>query len=119
MQAPKPMSWKPISEVELLDRISSACDRMTPEQSRTWGIIKIHPQKWMEGTYGELGSGFWIIAIIDSSVIWFNDIEDGFNQSSYTEFGKIAEYGYNQDELEWAVQNVINLIRVSSESEHD
>lgn len=105
------MKWEPISEVELWDRINSACDRMTPEQSKIWELIKIHPQKWSEETYGKLGGGFWVVAIIGSSVLWFNDIEDGFNQSFYSEFGKIAEYWCNQDELEWAVQNVINLIK--------
>jgi len=105
------MDWKPISELELWDRINAACDRMTPEQYKVWEIIKILPQRWEEKQYGELGGGFWVVAIIGSSVIWFNDIEDGFNQSSYTEFGKISEYWCNQDELECAVQNVINLFK--------
>jgi hypothetical protein len=84
---------------------------MTPEQSKIWEIIKIHPQKWSEETYGKHGGGFWVVAIIGSSVLWFNDIEDGFNQSFYTESGKIAEYWCNQDRLERAVQSVINLIK--------
>lgn len=104
------MSWEPISEADLWDRINSACDRMTPKQSKIWEVIQIHPQKWKEKTYGELGGGFWVVAIIGKSVVWFNDIEDGFNQSSYNEFGKIAEYWCNQDELEWAVQNIICLL---------
>lgn len=105
------MSWEPISEVELWDRINSACERMTPEQSRVWETIKVLPHKWAEHSYGNLGGGFWVVALIGTSVIWFNDIEDGFNQSKYTDFGKIDEYWCNQDELEWAVQNVVNLIR--------
>lgn len=105
------MNWKPISEADLWDRINSACARMTPEQSKVWEIIKILPQKWKEASYGELGGGFWVVGLIGSQVIWFNDIEDGFNQSTYTEFGEISEYWCNQDELERAVQNVINMIK--------
>jgi len=84
---------------------------MTLEQSRIWEIIKVDPKKWIEPSYGELGGGFWAVAIIGGSVIWFNDIEDGFNHSSYTEYGKIDEYWSNQDRLEIAVQNVINMIK--------
>lgn len=104
------MTWEPISEADLRDRINYSCDRMTPEQSKLWEVIKIHPQKWKEETYGELGGGFWVVAIIGSSVVWFNDIEYGFNQSVYSELGKIDEYCCNQDELEWTVQDVINLL---------
>jgi hypothetical protein len=105
------MNWKPTSEVELWDLINSASDRMTLEQSKIWDIIKIHPQKWSEPNYGDVGGGFWIVAVIGSNVIWFNDIEDGFNQSYYDRFGEIAEYSCNQDQLEQAIQNVINLLK--------
>lgn len=104
------MNWEPISEAELWDRINSACERMTSEQSRVWEIIRIQPHKWAEHSYGSLGGGFWVVALIGSSVVWFNDIEDGFNQFEYADFGKFSEYWCNQDELEWAAQNVINLI---------
>lgn len=51
-----------------------------------------------------------MVAIIGNTIIWFNDIEDGFNQSSYNKVGIINEYYYNQDELEWQVQSVIDRI---------
>lgn len=35
--------------------------------------------------------------------LWFNDIEDGFNRSKYSDFGKIDEYWCNQDRLEIAI----------------
>jgi len=105
------MSWTPLPEVDLWDMINAASERMTLEQSRLWEIIKIDPQKWSERTYGELGGGFWAVAVIGNSVIWFNDIEDGFNRSTYTEYGEIAEYLCNQDKLEVAVQNLVNHIK--------
>jgi hypothetical protein len=43
-------------------------------------------------------------------VIWYNDIEDGFNCSSYVVAGRLAEYFCNQDELELAVQNLLPII---------
>jgi hypothetical protein len=105
------MNWKPITVLEIWNLINSACERMTLEQERIWDTIKIMPEKWSEQTYGELGEGFWVVAIIGTNVIWFNDIEDGFNQSCYNKYGEISEYYCNQDRLEHAVQNVINLLK--------
>lgn len=104
------MEWKPISEGELWDLINAAYENMTPTQRKIWEIIKVTPVKWNEESMGRLGNGFWVVAIIGSSVIWYNDIEGGFNQSSYNSCGEIAEYWCNQDELQFAVQNVINLL---------
>jgi len=105
------MTWKPTTEIEIWDIINSACARMTLEQEKTWGIIKITPEKWTERTYGELGGGFWVVAIIGSNVIWFNDIEDGFNQSSYKKYGEISAYYCNQSNLEHEVQVIVNLFK--------
>jgi hypothetical protein len=82
---------------------------MSPQVFRLWAAIKVPPAKWAEQTYGEVGGGFWVVAIIGNRVIWFNDIEDGFNCSSYVVVGKLAEYICNQDELEIAVQDVLTM----------
>jgi hypothetical protein len=101
------MNWQPITETELLDMINKSYDRMTPEQRKTWETIKIEPQKWTQEPYGNEGGGFWVVAIIGNVVIWFNDIENGFNRSSFTILGQIDEYYCNQDNLEWQIQSIL------------
>ena len=76
------MNWEPISEVELWEKINSACDRMTVEQLRIWDVVKVLPRKWAEDSYGNQGGGFWVVAIVGANVIWYIDIEEGFNHSS-------------------------------------
>ena len=105
------MKWTPITEVEIWDSINKSYERMSLEQKRLWETIKIEPQKWTQEPYGNEGEGFWVVAIIGNNVVWFNDIEDGFNNSSYSEFGEINEYFCNQDELEWQIQNILNQIK--------
>jgi hypothetical protein len=105
------MSWKPISEAEIWDLINNSYERMSLEQRRVWDVIRIMPQKWAEESYGGLGGGFWVVAIIGETAIWFNDIEGGFNRSSFNVFGIINEYFCNQDDLEWQVQNVIDNLK--------
>lgn len=102
------MDWKPISEKAIWDDINSAWKRMSFEQKHMWEIIRINPEKWVQNPWGNDGGGFWIVALIGKTVIWYNDIEDGYNRSSFTKYGEINEYWCNQDELEWAVQHIIN-----------
>ncbi|WP_198043905.1 hypothetical protein [Janthinobacterium sp. 1_2014MBL_MicDiv] len=89
---------------------------MGPQVLRLWESIKIPPEKWAEQTYGTVGGGFWVVAVIGSRVIWFHDIEDGFNCSSYVVAGKLSEYFCNQDELEIAVQNMLAIIETGRDS---
>ncbi len=104
------MQLKSISELEIWDLINASLNEMNLEQERLWDVIKVHPHKWRCSYLGDQHDGFWVVAIIGSTVIWFNDIEDGFNRSPYREYGKIDDYRCNQDELVWQVQNVINQI---------
>lgn len=109
------MEWQPISEAAIWDKINDAYLRMNPIQGRLWDAIKITPEKWQQHPYGDVGGGFWVVAIIGRKVLWFNDIEDGFNLSVYSRFGQIDEYWCNQDELEWAVQGVADILESGSD----
>jgi len=104
------VDWEPISEVELLDVINSACRRMNPAQHRLWEAIKIDPQKWSQHPWGDVGGGFWVAAIVGKECLFYNDIEDGWNWSVYEAYGEIRDYWCNQDELELAVQHIIDGI---------
>ena len=74
-------------------------------------MVNINPEKWQEETYGKEGGGFWVVAIVGNNVVWYNDIEDGFNRSKFKKYGKIDGYWCNQDQLERTIQNIINAIK--------
>ena len=99
------MDWTPITESALWDLILAAEARMDPADARLWECIRISPQKWSEPSYGIVGGGFWVVGLIGTTVIWYNDIEEGFNLSSYSDFGTIDEYWCNQDGLEYTLQS--------------
>ena len=105
------MNCKPTTEAEIWHKINSSFVRMSLAQRRLWEIIKIVPEKWEQDPYGKEGGGFWVVALIGNSVIWYNDLEDGFNRSAFQEYGKLGEYWANQDELEMAVQCILNEIK--------
>ena len=104
------IEWKPISEIALRARVSQGETRMSPGLRRLWSVVQIEPEKWQQHPHGDQGSGFWVVAVIGRTVIWYNDLEEGFNRSNYSAYGTIDEYWCNQDELELTVQYLMNTL---------
>ena len=84
---------------------------MTDRQKRLWHAVAIEPTKWTQHPFGDEGGGFWVVAIVGSTVIWYNDRVEGFNRSSYSEFGRIDEYFCNHDELEVALKYLEDVLQ--------
>jgi hypothetical protein len=102
--------WQPISLGELLGEINRALDRMNSMQRKLWDVVSITPERWQQDPYGKKGGGFWVVALIGTTVVWYNDIEEGFNRSRFSRYGIIDEYWCNQDELDWAIEALLKLI---------
>ena len=101
------MTWKAISSKALRQEVNRGVAQMSQAQLQLWDRIKVVPQKWQLHPWGDEGGGFWVVALMDQVVIWYNDIEDGFNRSAYSELGVIDEYCCNQDELQWTVGHLL------------
>lgn len=104
------VDWQPITEAALRARVAQGKARMNAAQVRLWETIRIDPEKWSQRPYGDAGGGFWVVAIVGRTVIWYNDIEDGFNRSRYSAYGTIDDYWCNQDELEVTLQYLSNAL---------
>ena len=103
--------WKPLSLAELYDEIMRTQTLLVGEEWNFWKLVKIEPEKWQESGYGNEGGGFWVVAICGRSIIWYNDIEDGFNISGYKIYGEIDGYYCNQDKLNEAVLRLFYLVK--------
>ena len=99
------MSWRPIAEAELRDLLVRELAECADAQREFFARVRIDPAKWAQSPWGDLGGGFWAVAVHESRVLWFNDIEDGFNVSSFTEHGRLPddEYWCNDDPLRFAL----------------
>lgn len=102
--------WTPISFDELYELIIQFENQATGDLQNFWELIKIEPEKWQEAIYGPEGGGFWAVAVCGRRIIWYNDIEDGFNISTYKEYGTFSDYWCNQDWLLQSVQRLYDLI---------
>lgn len=96
--------WTPISIDELDTRIIRGELKLSGQILSFWNLIKIKPSKWQETEYGDEGGGFWVVAILGNAVVYYNDIEEGFNVSTYQTYGHISEYWCEQSELDWIVK---------------
>jgi hypothetical protein len=93
------MAWMPLSREELESMIATALADYDEEVRAAWARIRIEPAKWRCSRWGDEGGGFWAVAIEGDRVLWFNDIEHGFNRSAFSERGVIDEYSCDQTEL--------------------
>ena len=109
------VAWQAITLKALAARIAQAEARMSAAQLRLWRTIRIEPLKWQQHPFGDVGDGFWVVAVIGQTVIWYNDIEEGFNRSRYSSVGTIDDYWCNQDELDVTVQYLMNAIERGSD----
>ncbi|SKC88871.1 hypothetical protein [Ohtaekwangia koreensis] len=104
------MTWTPITIEKVYDFIFQAESELDGELLNFWDLIKINPEKWIEENYGKEGNGFWVVGLIGRNVIWYNDIEEGFNISNYKTYGTIDEYFCNQDELTSAIERLFQIV---------
>ncbi len=82
--------WSPIlfDEVSELTRIAET--EMSPLEKRLWDLVQVPLAKWQLHPWGDEGGGFWVVGLIGGHVIWYNDIERGFNVSRYFERDTVA-----------------------------
>jgi hypothetical protein len=110
--------WIPVKKEYILKDIEYCNDLLfdRPDCLRFWEYIKIQPEKWIEKTMGEDGGGFWVVGLIGKTAIYYNDIEEGYNLSSFSNYGEIDMYCAGQAELHDMVQSLYNEIEKTRKS---
>ncbi|MEO9531108.1 MAG: hypothetical protein ABJG68_06345 [Crocinitomicaceae bacterium] len=103
-------TWNPISKTEILEKIKFFESNGAPVLISLWNKYKVPVVKWQEKEYGSKGNGFWVVATTNSFVVWYNDIEEGFNISEYKTTGEIDEYSCEQDDLAISLNKLSHLI---------
>lgn len=100
--------WKSFALKEALNQINKSEPLLKGDLWDFWQLIKIKPEEWHEEKHGKQGDSFWVVAICGGKVIWYNDIEDGFNISTYQKYGYIGECLCNESSLNEIVIQLYN-----------
>lgn len=100
--------WEALSRDELDALVARELADCSEELRNFYSTTSVAPEKWAQHPYGDQGGGFWAIAVFEQKVLWYNDIEDGFNVSAFTTHGRIPDDGYRcqQDEIALGLQNL-------------
>ncbi|HET7584960.1 MAG TPA: hypothetical protein VFK13_08635 [Gemmatimonadaceae bacterium] len=104
--------FEPMTRAELEARIASELPHCTPDDRALYARAAIAPAKWQLSPWGDAGGGFWVIAVHEDRVLWYNDVEDGFNVSCFSRRGDVGEYWCNQDELRHALPRLAGELGV-------
>ena len=105
--------WHPISKDDLNALIADGGIAGNAELRLFWELIRVTPEKWSLSPWGDEGGGFWVVAVLGSECIFYNDIEEGFNLSPYPAPGVIGEYGCSQAELSECLTSLLDRVRES------
>ena len=99
------MDWAPFPLARLEELILDDLDQCSPELQALYVRLRIPPAKWEQSPWGDSGGGFWAVAVHGDRVLWYNDIEEGFNVSRFQTRGVIPgnEYWCDQDDLACAL----------------
>ena len=103
------MSWKPIDQRDLDALVAGGLSDCSEELRQLFARVQVPARKWQLSPWGDAGGGFWVVAVHRDRVLWYNDIEEGFNVSRFEVSGQIldGEYWCNQDSLCWALPRLI------------
>lgn len=93
---------------DLLLEIYFGEQNMDEEILLFWNQIKISPEIWI--CTDVIEDNFWAVALYQNYVIWYNDIEEGFNISKYKSKGQILEYIASKNELDFTIKMLKNRI---------
>lgn len=83
------MDWEAISRESLDELVVEGLAKATADERAVFSRAAVTPTKWQLSPWGDLGGGFWVVALMEDRVLWYNDIEDGFNVSQFVASGTI------------------------------
>lgn len=99
------MSWKPITKEELERELETQCNDLSPEEMSFFSSIKVPLDSFEIDRNGRL-ENVYVVARQEQSVVFYEDVEEGFEISKLNSQGVIDEYGANQ----FTIRHVINQL---------
>lgn len=103
-------AWMPIALNDLAELIRRSEAEMTAQKRRFWDLVRVPPEKWALPPWGDEGGGFWVVGLIGGHVVWYNDIEHGFNVSRSSDRGVIGAYGCGQGDLRSVLFDLLRFV---------
>lgn len=95
-------TWQPMTSEEIQALIEDELPKCTPEQQAVFDAHRIPLRQTPITRCGRLEKAY-VAAERDGEVMYYEDVEEGWNFSPLTTDGHIAEHWCSQDELKYAL----------------
>jgi hypothetical protein len=89
--------WKSAPREYVAQLLASQIQRLSPAQRERWGAISV-PFRAVPIS-AEPGHFVYVVAEIEGRVIYFEDVEEGWNVAPLTSRGELESRGFEQDDL--------------------
>lgn len=108
-------SWKPINETEFSRLFDQQYDALDVGERKLFDRYRVRPWKAIIRRSASAGDEHvLVVAQTDSGVLYFDDVEYGFNISCVDESGRIVTPGGSQNSLKEAVEEWFGQSRVQT-----
>jgi hypothetical protein len=96
-------TWKPITPERLVEIIEADLGECDEALRSLFSKCRVEPYQAPIDRYGR-EEVVYVVARKANEVMYYEDVEDGFNISQTSKDGKILEHWCNQDPLKWALK---------------
>lgn len=86
-----------------------ALEELGPRYRELWEHVRIEPQRWGHSQYVPV-EPFWVVGLIGQRCLYFNDVEGGWGWGAFKEWGQIAEYHFEQLNIEHVIAQTLIAI---------
>lgn len=105
-------TWRPITEVEFNELFTAQYAELCESQKITFDQFRIPLWKAAIRRSDQFGDErVFVVAQIDDGILYFDDVEYGFNISTVDESGRILHPGGSQNTLKEAIDQWFPKIR--------
>jgi hypothetical protein len=98
-----------MTEDQVIADIVASENEFDVRSRHLWAKLRIPPMRWSQQQYPG-ASSFWVVGILGNRCLYFNEVEKGWGWGRFSEWGVIAEYHWQQDEIPWAISQTLFAI---------
>jgi|GEM_PF-640751 len=113
----KPVSPMPVTENDLLTMLDEAETDLDNATQGVWTLVRLpKPELWQQHPWADEVCGFWVIAVMGKSCIYYNDLSNGFCVGNFSRWGIIDDYQTEKTSLPERLRGLSSLAGHLSEA---
>ena len=107
----------PVTENDLRTMLSDAESALDSASQGLWTLVRIPaPELWQQHPWADEVCGFWVIAVMGKSCIYYNDLSKGFCLGRFSRWGIIDDYQTEKTTLSERLRGLSSLAGQLSEA---